>query len=68
MTSAFTHVHIWPFEDVELASAAMFDLGVFLAVLGAVMLSLSSLGRLAHRAGSRLDTSVDTSNSQSEAR
>ncbi len=68
MTSAFTHVHIWPFEDVELASAAMFDLGVFLAVLGAVMLSLSSLGRLAHRAGSRLGTSVDTSNSQSEAR
>ncbi len=68
MTSAFTHVHIWPFEDVELASAALFDLGVFLAVLGAVMLSLSSLGRLAHRAGSRLDAPSDTVQTQAEAR
>ena len=36
--------------DINAASAAAFDLGVFLAVLGAVMLSLESFSRLARRA------------------
>ena len=50
LTSYFTYVRIPPFEKFELATAALFDLGVFLAVLGAVMLSLESFSRLARRA------------------
>ena len=50
LTSGFTYVRIPPFEKVELATAALFDLGVFLAVVGAVMLTLESFSRLARRA------------------
>ncbi|PVA07225.1 monovalent cation/H+ antiporter subunit A [Thalassorhabdomicrobium marinisediminis] len=50
LTSDFTYVRIPPFDKFELATAALFDLGVFLAVLGAVMLSLESFSRLARRA------------------
>ena len=50
LTSAFTYVRIPPFNEFELATAALFDLGVFLAVVGAVMLSLESFSRLARRA------------------
>jgi multicomponent K+:H+ antiporter subunit A len=49
LTSDFTYVRIPPFEKFELATAALFDLGVFLAVVGAVMLSLESFSRLAQR-------------------
>ncbi|MEM9308480.1 MAG: monovalent cation/H+ antiporter subunit A [Pseudomonadota bacterium] len=49
LTSDFTYVRIPPFNEFELATAALFDLGVFLAVLGAVMLALESLSRLARR-------------------
>ncbi|MDA8747456.1 monovalent cation/H+ antiporter subunit A [Litoreibacter sp.] len=49
LTSDFTYVRIPPFEKFELATAAAFDLGVFLAVVGAVMLSLESFSRLARR-------------------
>jgi multicomponent K+:H+ antiporter subunit A len=45
-------VRIPPFYKFELATAALFDLGVFLAVVGAVMLSLESFSRLARRADS----------------
>ena len=38
-------------EKFELATAMAFDLGVFLTVVGAVMLALESLSRLARRAG-----------------
>ncbi len=51
LTSDFTYVRIPPFEKFELATAALFDLGVFLSVVGAVMLSLESFSRLARRAG-----------------
>ncbi|MDZ7906943.1 MAG: monovalent cation/H+ antiporter subunit A [Gemmobacter sp.] len=51
MTSNFGYFKIWPLEKFELATAALFDLGVFLTVLGAVMLALSSLTRIAVRAG-----------------
>jgi len=51
LTSAFGYVHLWPLEEFELATAALFDLGVFLTVLGAVMLALASLSRLSVRAG-----------------
>ena len=50
LTSDFTYVRIPPFEKFELATAALFDLGVLLAVVGAVMLSLESFSRLARRA------------------
>ncbi|EAR51132.1 pH adaption potassium efflux system protein PhaA [Oceanicola granulosus HTCC2516] len=52
LTSDFTYVRIPPFDKFELATAALFDLGVFLAVVGAVMLSLESFSRLARRANS----------------
>jgi multicomponent K+:H+ antiporter subunit A len=47
LTSDFTYVRIPPFQEFELATAALFDVGVFLAVVGAVMLSLESFSRLA---------------------
>ncbi|MBS0125934.1 monovalent cation/H+ antiporter subunit A [Thetidibacter halocola] len=50
LTSDFTYVRIPPFQEFELATAALFDLGVFLSVVGAVMLSLESFSRLARRA------------------
>ncbi|MGJ8623367.1 MAG: monovalent cation/H+ antiporter subunit A [Yoonia sp.] len=49
LTSDFTYVRIPPFNEFELATAALFDLGVFLSVVGAVMLSLESFSRLARR-------------------
>jgi multicomponent K+:H+ antiporter subunit A len=51
LTSAFTYVNIRPLEEFELATAALFDLGVFLTVLGSVMLTLASLSRIGLRAG-----------------
>ncbi|MFN4154819.1 MAG: monovalent cation/H+ antiporter subunit A [Paracoccaceae bacterium] len=51
LTSAFGYVTIWPLEEFELATALLFDIGVFLTVLGAVMLALASLSRIGLRAG-----------------
>jgi multicomponent K+:H+ antiporter subunit A len=51
LTSAFGYFSIPPMEEFELATAMGFDLGVFLAVVGAVMLSLESFSRLGRRAG-----------------
>jgi multicomponent K+:H+ antiporter subunit A len=51
LTSAYGYVTLPPVETFELATAALFDLGVFLTVLGAVLLALSSLSRLAVRGG-----------------
>jgi multicomponent K+:H+ antiporter subunit A len=51
LTSAFGYVTIPPLEKFEVATAMAFDLGVFLTVVGAVMLALSSISRLARRAG-----------------
>jgi multicomponent K+:H+ antiporter subunit A len=50
LTSAFGYVTIWPLEKFELATAMLFDLGVFLTVVGAVMLALANLSRLAQAA------------------
>jgi len=47
LTSAYTYIHLPPIEEFELATAMLFDLGVFLTVLGAVMLMLYSLSRIA---------------------
>ncbi|MHA6265080.1 monovalent cation/H+ antiporter subunit A [Arenibacterium sp. CAU 1754] len=49
LTSAFGYVHLPGLEKFELATAALFDLGVFLAVVGAVLLALESLSRYAWR-------------------
>ena len=51
LTSAFGYFRIPPMNEFELATAMGFDLGVFLAVVGAVMLSLESFSRLGRRAG-----------------
>ncbi|NBE07673.1 monovalent cation/H+ antiporter subunit A [Paragemmobacter ruber] len=51
LSSSYTYVNLWPLEQFELATAAIFDLGVFLCVLGAVLLALNSLSRMARRAG-----------------
>ena len=47
LTSGFTYVDLPPLDKFELASAMIFDLGVFLCVLGAVLLALDSLAGLA---------------------
>ncbi len=63
LTSDYGYIHIWPLEEFEWATAALFDLGVFLTVLGAVMLALNSLGRLARRSGeapARTPYDIDT--------
>ncbi len=51
LTSAFDHVHLPIVGEFEIASAMSFDTGVFLAVVGAVMLALANLSRLGRRAG-----------------
>ena len=51
LTSSFGYFRIPPFEEFELATAMGFDLGVFLCVVGAVLLSLESFSRLARRGG-----------------
>ncbi|MFT4149385.1 MAG: proton-conducting transporter membrane subunit [Paracoccaceae bacterium] len=51
LTSGYDHFH-WPLAgEVELATAALFDLGVFFAVLGGVMLTLAAIARLTRGAG-----------------
>lgn len=54
LTSNYGYFHLPPLEEFELATAALFDLGVFFCVLGAVMLALFSLARLAQRGGDRV--------------
>ncbi|MBT8413293.1 MAG: monovalent cation/H+ antiporter subunit A [Boseongicola sp.] len=51
LTSSYTYIHLPPIEEFEIATAMLFDLGVFLTVLGAVMLMLYSLSRIARYAG-----------------
>jgi multicomponent K+:H+ antiporter subunit A len=52
LSATFTYVHIPLIGEIELATAMLFDVGVFLTVVGAVMLMLSRLGTpLAHSAG-----------------
>jgi multicomponent K+:H+ antiporter subunit A len=51
MTTNFGYFKLPFLEKFELATAAIFDLGVFLTVVGAVMLALASISRIAIRAG-----------------
>ncbi|HEX6132701.1 MAG TPA: monovalent cation/H+ antiporter subunit A [Longimicrobiales bacterium] len=44
LSATFTYVDLPGFGEIELATALVFDVGVFLTVVGAVMLMLSRLG------------------------
>jgi multicomponent K+:H+ antiporter subunit A len=69
LTSDYGYVTLPPLEPFELATAALFDAGVFLCVLGSVMLALASISRLAIRAGGTVNTRpFDIDPSQPEAR
>lgn len=46
LTSAFDHFYIPLVGDIELATAMLFDLGVYLTVVGATLLILANLGKL----------------------
>ena len=52
LTSAHGHPHVPVLGDLPLASAAMFDLGVYLTVVGATMLTISVLGSVTREVGS----------------
>ncbi len=45
LTSAVGHPHVPLLGDIPLASATAFDLGVFMAVLGTTLLTLTALGQ-----------------------
>lgn len=49
LTSTFTYVTLPVVGKFELASAMLFDLGVYLAVVGTVLLILSGIGRISPR-------------------
>lgn len=47
LTSAFTHLHLPVVGDVEVATAMLFDFGVFFVVMGASVLMLTQMAKLA---------------------
>ncbi|TBV06757.1 monovalent cation/H+ antiporter subunit A [Phytopseudomonas dryadis] len=53
LTSAFDHFHIPLLGEIELASALFFDLGVYLAVVGATLLILSNIGHVSQDESSK---------------
>ncbi|MEL0436456.1 monovalent cation/H+ antiporter subunit A [Phycobacter sp. K97] len=59
LTSAFGYIHWPPLQEFEWATAALFDLGVFLAVVGAVLLALESLSRFAWQPGVSSEYAMD---------
>ena len=62
LTSPFTHVH-WPIVgEFELASAMVFDTGVYITVVGATLVILSNLGKLAQTS---YDTPTETTQEES---
>ncbi len=69
LTSAFTYVHLPLIGEIELASAMLFDIGVALTVVGAVMLALAQLSGAAQRAEKleRSEHPMDIDPSRSEA-
>jgi multicomponent K+:H+ antiporter subunit A len=46
LTSAFGHFHVPLLGDLHLATAMLFDLGVYLTVVGATLLILANLGKI----------------------
>ncbi|MBY6134975.1 monovalent cation/H+ antiporter subunit A [Nocardioides marinus] len=67
LTSAFGYIHWEPLEEFEWATAALFDLGVFLAVVGAVLLALESLSRFAWQPGISSEHAMDINPARDEA-
>jgi len=67
LTSAFGYVHLPPLNEFEIATAALFDLGVFLAVVGAVLLALESLSRFAWQPGSASEHAMDINPARDDA-
>ena len=67
LTSAFGYVHLPYLEEFELATAALFDLGVFLAVWGAVLLALQSLARYAWQPGIASEHPMDINPERDDA-
>lgn len=59
LTSDFGYFHFPPLEEFELATAMFFDLGVFLAVVGAVLLALESFARFAWQPGEVSEQPMD---------
>jgi len=67
LTSAFSHIH-WPIVgDFELASAIAFDLGVFLVVVGATVISLVQLGELSTSSHDESNKHNTQKNTQTES-
>jgi multicomponent K+:H+ antiporter subunit A len=52
LTSTYDYPNIWPFGPVPLASAALFDLGVYLTVVGGTVIALLAIGRINRREAS----------------
>jgi len=50
LTSAFGHPHVPLLGELPLATAAIFDLGVYLTVVGSTLLTLSVLGQASRAA------------------
>jgi len=67
LTSAFGYIHWAPLEEFEWATAALFDLGVFLAVVGAVLLALESLARFAWQPGITSEHPMDINPARDDA-
>ncbi|MBU0590351.1 MAG: monovalent cation/H+ antiporter subunit A [Gammaproteobacteria bacterium] len=51
LSSAHGHPHLPLLGDVPLASAALFDLGVYITVVGSTLLTLSTLGTVTRESG-----------------
>lgn len=49
LTSSYDYPNIFPFGPVPLASASLFDLGVYLTVVGATVIALTAIGQLGQR-------------------
>lgn len=64
LSSAFGYFHVPLVGEVELATAMLFDLGVFAVVFGAVMLALAQLSHVAQRAARAADDAEDRARSR----
>ncbi|TMV12916.1 monovalent cation/H+ antiporter subunit A [Arenibacterium halophilum] len=67
LTSAFGYIYPPGLEKFEWATAALFDLGVFLAVVGAVLLALDSLSRYAWKPHTDTPYPMDINPARDEA-